>query len=90
MLSESALEDLYREAGPYALSKTAYLVGRRDVAEEIVHEHRDLLEAILGGDPEHARAVSVTQALASQRMVLDGLLSTDAIMSANLIAPRQS
>lgn len=38
MLSEAALADLYREAGPYALSKTSYLVGCRNVAEEIVQD----------------------------------------------------
>lgn len=43
MPSEAAVHSdwvdaLYREAGPFALSKTTYLVGRRDIAEEIVQE----------------------------------------------------
>jgi DNA-binding GntR family transcriptional regulator len=53
-------------------------------AEEIVHEHRVLVGAILCGDVETARREAVDQAKASRRMVLDGLLSSEAVLSANL------
>lgn len=36
--SALSLEALYRQVGPFALSKTTYLVGRPDVAEEIVQD----------------------------------------------------
>lgn len=53
-------------------------------SEEIVHEHRDLLDAILGGDPERARKAAVDQAHSAQTMILTALLSSDAVLSANL------
>ena len=46
-------------------------------ADEIVHEHQDLLQAILAGDSERARRVAVDQVRASQRMVVDALVSSD-------------
>ncbi|MHB8449480.1 MAG: GntR family transcriptional regulator [Mycobacteriales bacterium] len=56
-------------------------------AREIVHEHQDLLAAIMAGDVDQARRVAVQQARASHRMVLDGLLSSDAVQSANIGGP---
>lgn len=53
-------------------------------AEEIVHEHQELLEAIVAGDPEAARAVAVGQARSSEQMVMEALLSSDAVQSTNL------
>jgi RNA polymerase sigma-70 factor (ECF subfamily) len=37
-LKAADIEELYRQVGPYALSKTIYLLGQRDVAEEVVQE----------------------------------------------------
>ena len=54
--------------------------------EEIAHEHHDLLLAIASGDVEKAREIAVEQSRASHRMVIDGLISTDAIQSANISA----
>ena len=53
-------------------------------AEDIVHEHRDLLGAIAAGNVKRARTVAGEQAHASHRMVLDGLLSSEAILTANI------
>lgn len=53
-------------------------------AEEIVHEHRDLVGAILAGDSERARSVAVAQSHSSQLMVLTALLSSDAVLTTNL------
>lgn len=53
-------------------------------ADEIVHEHKDLVTAILSGDADKAREVAVAQSHKAQLMVLSGLLSSDAILSTNL------
>ncbi len=45
-------------------------------ADEIVHEHRDLVDAILAGDSDEAYRVAVSQVRTSQRMVLDALMSS--------------
>lgn len=55
--------------------------------EEIVHEHRDLMAAIAAGDVARARALAAQQAHDSHRMVLDGLLSSDAVLTANIGSP---
>ncbi len=56
-------------------------------AEEIVHEHRDLLEAILAGDADLARRVAVAQVRSSQRMVLDALVSSDEVTMMPITLP---
>lgn len=48
-------------------------------AEEIVHEHTDLVRAIVEGDAQRARAVATPQGRRSQRMVVDALLSREEI-----------
>jgi DNA-binding GntR family transcriptional regulator len=53
-------------------------------ADEIVHEHTELVAAILSGDPDKAREVAVSQGHTSQRMVLEALLSSDIVMSTNI------
>lgn len=53
-------------------------------ADEIVHEHTDLLNAILSGDAEKARDIAVSQGHSSQRMVLEALLASDVVMSTNI------
>ena len=53
-------------------------------ADEIVHEHTELVNAILSGDPDKARDVALSQGRTSQRMVLEALLSSDVVMSTNI------
>ncbi len=53
-------------------------------AEVMVHEHRDLLSAILSGNQIAAREIALAQARSSQAMVIDALLSSDAVLSTNL------
>jgi len=48
-------------------------------AEEIVHEHTDLVRAIIEGDAQRARSVAARQGRRSQRMVIDALLSREEI-----------
>jgi DNA-binding GntR family transcriptional regulator len=53
-------------------------------SDEIVHEHMDLLGAILAGDPQTARQVATAQARAAQRMVVDALLSSPNVREAQI------
>jgi DNA-binding GntR family transcriptional regulator len=56
-------------------------------ADEIVHEHEELLGALMAGDSARARAVAVAQGRAAQHMVLNALLTSDTIMDTNLGGP---
>lgn len=53
-------------------------------ADEIVHEHRDLVAAIATGDARRARRLAEQQAHDSHRMVVDGLLSSEVVLTANI------
>jgi DNA-binding GntR family transcriptional regulator len=53
-------------------------------ADEIVHEHKELVAAIVSGDADGARRISVAQSRSSQVMVLNALLSSDAILATKL------
>lgn len=53
-------------------------------ADEIVHEHRDLLDAILRGDQTGAQEIAVAQCRTSQKMVLEALLSSETLLNANV------
>ena len=54
-------------------------------SDEIVHEHTDLVQAIVSGDECAAREIAVAQILSSQRMVLDALLLSPSLLSTNLV-----
>jgi DNA-binding GntR family transcriptional regulator len=54
--------------------------------EEMVHEHQELLDAVKLGDTEAARRAASAQTGSSQLMVLNALLSSDALLSANIAA----
>jgi DNA-binding GntR family transcriptional regulator len=54
-------------------------------ADEIVHEHSELVQAIAAGDGKSAREIAVAQIRSSQQMVLDALLSSPALLAANLV-----
>jgi DNA-binding GntR family transcriptional regulator len=55
-------------------------------ADEIVHEHTELVQAIVSGDEKAAREVAVAQIHSSQRMVLDALLSSPSLLSTNVVS----
>jgi DNA-binding GntR family transcriptional regulator len=55
-------------------------------SDEIVHEHRDLVQAIVTGDALKARATAAAQIRAAQARVLEALLSSPIIMSLNIYA----
>lgn len=54
-------------------------------ADEVVHEHGEMLDAVMRGDAQLAREVTTAQVAASRKMVLDALLSSDVILSANVL-----
>ena len=56
-------------------------------ADEIVHEHKDLVGAIMAGDAEAARSVAIAQARAAQKMIVDGLISSPEILATNIGNP---
>lgn len=56
-------------------------------AEEIVHEHTDLVRAIVEGDAQRARSAATRQGRRSQRMVIDALLSREEIRDVPLRIP---
>lgn len=51
---------------------------------EIVHEHQQLVKALAARDSEQAMKIAVTQGMTSQRMVLDALLSSPALLLVNV------
>ena len=56
----------------------------RDVAEVIVHEHRELLDAVLGGDPVSARRVAVEAVAAAAERTMRALSESPIIMNTNV------
>lgn len=54
-------------------------------AEEIVHEHTHLANAIISGDEKAARETAVAQIRNSQKMVLDALLASPRLLSTNVV-----
>ncbi|MQA04007.1 MAG: FCD domain-containing protein [Streptosporangiales bacterium] len=59
-------------------------LGRTDRNDEMYHEHHDLIDAMVAGNPDQAHAVCVEQIEASKRMVVDALLSTSDLRDVNL------
>jgi DNA-binding GntR family transcriptional regulator len=55
-------------------------------ADELVHEHEELLAAVRSGDEDLARRTATSQAQSSHRMVMEVLLSSDSVISANVVA----
>jgi DNA-binding GntR family transcriptional regulator len=55
-------------------------------SEEVVHEHEDLLKAILAGDPKAAREVAGAQIRSAQKMVIDAMLASPVLQSTNVLA----
>jgi DNA-binding GntR family transcriptional regulator len=57
--------------------------------DENLREHQDLVRAIRRGDPEEARTVAMAHIRDSQTMVIDSLLASESLLSANVsIGPR--
>lgn len=56
----------------------------RNRSDEMAHEHRDLVDALVAGDGEAAKRITADQILASQKMVMDGLLASTQLMTVSL------
>lgn len=54
--------------------------------DEALHGHGDLLSAVKAGDVESARRLAAEHAAESRLMVLNALLSSDAVLSTNIAA----
>jgi DNA-binding GntR family transcriptional regulator len=57
-------------------------------SDGIDHGHRELMEAIVSGDPELARKVAVAHVRTSQRVVIDALVSSDAVTTRPIGLPQ--
>jgi len=55
-------------------------------SDQIVHEHKDLLDKIMSGDADAAADVAKAQAKASETMVLEVFRSSTSLQHANLLA----
>ncbi len=58
--------------------------------DEVVHEHQDLVEAILRGDPGEAARIALAQCRTAQQMVVQALLSSEAVVNADVISLSQA
>lgn len=55
-----------------------------DRNDEMYHEHHDLCEALLAGDGQRAKQLSIDQIRSSERMVVNALLASPNLQSVNL------
>jgi hypothetical protein len=55
--------------------------------EEILHEHRALIDALTAGDGAGARRHMIEQIRAAEANVLDALLSSPSVLSAQVALP---
>jgi DNA-binding GntR family transcriptional regulator len=60
----------------------------RNRSDEMAHEHKDLVDALIAGDAEGARRIAIEQILSAQRMVVDALLYSPSLLAAQVAAPR--
>jgi DNA-binding GntR family transcriptional regulator len=61
----------------------------RNRGEEVAHEHKELVDALIAGDGELARKLTVAHITASQRLVLDALLMSPAVLAVNIHSLRR-
>ncbi len=55
---------------------------------EVTSEHKGLVDALLAGDGETARKMAVQHIAASERLVLDALLKSPALLNINIVPPK--
>jgi DNA-binding GntR family transcriptional regulator len=68
------------------LNHLSHMLGDRN--EEAVHEHHELLNALINGDCDRAEQVMREQVLSARTFVLNALMSSPAIQSMNVLGPR--
>ena len=59
----------------------------RNRSEEVAHEHKDLVDALIAGDGETARRMALAHITASQRLVLDALMSSPSLLAVHIVSP---
>jgi DNA-binding GntR family transcriptional regulator len=57
---------------------------------QIVHEHQQLVEALIAGDAAAARQISIEQIQSARRNVTSALLASPAILSTHVTAPKRA
>lgn len=62
----------------------------RNRTEEMQHEHKSLIDALVRGDGEAAAAIAAEQVDAAQKMVTDAILSSPLALAVSLRADRAS
>ncbi len=58
-------------------------------SQEVAHEHKDLVDALIAGDGETARKLTLAHITASQRLVLDALLTSPSLLAINILPFRR-
>jgi DNA-binding GntR family transcriptional regulator len=58
-----------------------------DRNEEALHEHHELLEALINGERDRAERVMTNQIESARRFVLEALMSSPVIQSTNVLGP---
>jgi DNA-binding GntR family transcriptional regulator len=67
------------------INHLSHMFGDRN--EESIHEHHELIEALITGDCDRAEQVMRDQILSAKTFVLNALLSSPAIQSMNVLGP---
>jgi DNA-binding GntR family transcriptional regulator len=62
----------------------------RDYREQVRHGHQELVEALSVGDGQRARAMAIDAILASQRAVMEALISSPAVLATQVAPPDTS
>lgn len=58
-------------------------------SEEVAHEHKNLVDALIAGDGETARKLTLVHITASQGRVLDALLTSSSLLTISIRPPRR-
>ena len=58
-------------------------------SDEVAHEHKDLVDALIAGDGETARKLTLAHITASQRLVLDALLTSPSLLAVTILPLRR-
>ena len=57
-------------------------------SHEVAHEHKELVDALIAGDGEVARRMAIAHITASQRLVLDALLTSSSFLAVPIVSPK--
>jgi len=60
----------------------------RNRSDEVAHEHKDLVDALIAGDGETARKLTLAHITTSQHLVLDALLTSSSLLAVNILPLR--